>query len=76
MIVCKILGVDTDLEVFEDKLTITPKGVLGFLNKGLKGIKTIPFTSITAVQHKLITNRPVLQVCRLDFASRFVKLAK
>jgi hypothetical protein len=52
MIVCKILGVDTDLEVFEDKLTITPKGVLGFLNKGLKGSKTIPFTSITAVQHK------------------------
>jgi len=52
MSVYKVLGVDTDLEVFDDKVTITPKGMLGFLNKGLKGTKTIPFTSITAVQHK------------------------
>lgn len=48
----KVLGIDTDLEVFNDKVTITPKGMLGFLNKGLKGTKSIPFTSITAVQHK------------------------
>ena len=34
------------------KLTITPKGVLGFMAKGLKGTKTIPFASITAIQHK------------------------
>jgi len=28
-------GVQDLLEVFEDKITITPKGVLGFLNKGI-----------------------------------------
>jgi hypothetical protein len=50
--VFKVKGVAGELEVFEDKLTITPKGVLGFLNKGLKGTKTIPFHSITAIQHK------------------------
>jgi hypothetical protein len=45
-------GVQDLLEVFEDKVTITPKGVLGFMNKGLKGTKTIPFSSITAIQFK------------------------
>jgi len=45
-------GVQDTLEVFEDRLTITPKGVLGFLNKGLQGTKTIPFSSIKAVQHR------------------------
>jgi len=45
-------GVQDLLEVFEDKVTITPTGVLGFLNKGLKGAKEIPFASIIAVQFK------------------------
>jgi hypothetical protein len=45
-------GVQDLLEVFEDKVTITPKGVLGFLNKGMKGTKEIPFASIVAVQFK------------------------
>jgi len=45
-------GVNSLLEVFGDKLTITPKGFSGFLSKGLKGTKTIPFTSITAIQFK------------------------
>lgn len=45
-------GVQDLLEVFEDKVTITPKGVLGFLNKGIKGTKEIPFHSIVAVQFK------------------------
>lgn len=45
-------GVQDLLEVFEDKVTITPKGVLGFMNKGLKGAKTIPFSSISAIQFK------------------------
>lgn len=45
-------GVQDLLEVFDDKVQITPKGVLGFLNKGLKGTKTIPFTSIKALQFK------------------------
>jgi hypothetical protein len=45
-------GVQDVLEVFEDRVTITPKGVLGFLNKGIKGTKEIPFVSIVAVQIK------------------------
>lgn len=45
-------GVQDLLEVFSDKVTITPKGVLGFLNKGIKGTKEIPYISIIAVQFK------------------------
>jgi DNA-directed RNA polymerase subunit RPC12/RpoP len=45
-------GIQDLLEVFDDKITITPKGILGFLNKGLKGTKEIPFQSIVAVQFK------------------------
>lgn len=45
-------GVQDSLEVFEDRVTITPKGVLGFLKKGIKGTKEIPFASIVAVQFK------------------------
>ena len=45
-------GVQDLLEVFEDRIAITPKGVLGFLNKGMKGTKEIPFASIVAVQFK------------------------
>lgn len=47
-----IKGVSSDLEIFEDKLVITPRGVMGFLSKGIKGSKEIPFSSITAVQFK------------------------
>lgn len=45
-------GVSGLLEVYADKLCITPKGALGFLTQGLKGTKTIPFYSITAIQFK------------------------
>ena len=45
-------GVQDLLEVFDDRVTITPKGVLGFLNKGIQGTKEIPFSSIVAVQFK------------------------
>lgn len=45
-------GVAAVLEVFEDKLTLTSTGVLGLLSRGLKGTKTIPFFSITAIQFK------------------------
>ena len=45
-------GVQDRLEVFVDRVSITPKGVLGFLNKGIKGTKEIPFRSIIAVQFK------------------------
>ncbi len=46
-----VRGIGSEIEVFEDKLTIAPKGAFG-MTKGLKGTKTIPFTSITAIQHK------------------------
>ena len=32
------------MEVFDDRFSITPKGVLGFINNGLKGPKDISFT--------------------------------
>ncbi len=35
MSVYKLKGVGGELEVFDDKLTIAPKGVLGMMNKGL-----------------------------------------
>jgi hypothetical protein len=38
------------LEVSDDNISITPVGLAGFIYKGLKGTKTIPFSSITAVQ--------------------------
>ena len=52
MSVYKVRGVGGELEVFEDKVTLAPKGALGFLTKGLKGTKSIPFESITGIQHK------------------------
>lgn len=45
-------GVQDLMEVFDSKVTITPKGILGFMNKGLKGTKTIPFSSIQAIQFR------------------------
>lgn len=51
--VFRITGVQDELMVFENKLSITPKGALGFLNKGMQGTKTIQFTSITAIQFKM-----------------------
>lgn len=45
-------GVAELLEVFEDKLEITPKGVMGFMVKGIKGTKTIPFYAINGIQFK------------------------
>lgn len=50
--VYKMKGVGELLEVYEDSLTITPKGLLGLASKGLKGAKSIPLTSITAIQLK------------------------
>lgn len=40
------------LHVYDDRVSITPMGLIGFLSKGLKGTKTIPFHSITAIQFK------------------------
>ena len=51
-LVLTMRGVQDLLEVFPDHVAITPKGVMGFLNKGMKGKKEIPFASIIAVQFK------------------------
>ena len=50
--VYRMEGVAETLTVYSDKLEITPKGVLGFMVKGLKGTKTIYFASITGIQFK------------------------
>jgi hypothetical protein len=48
----KVVGAIGELEVYDDKVTITNTGVMGFLNRGLKGTKTIPLHSISAIQFK------------------------
>lgn len=48
----ELKGESNLLVVYEDKLTITPQGLFGLLNKGIKGTKTIPFTSITSIELK------------------------
>lgn len=35
-----------------DKITITRKGSLNFMNQGIKGAKTIPLKSVTSIQIK------------------------
>ena len=45
MSVYKVRGVGGELEVFEDKVVITPKGVMG----GIGGTLSIPFVSITGI---------------------------
>lgn len=45
-------GIQGQLQVFDDYLTITPRGVLGFLNHGLKGTKSLRFTAITGIQYR------------------------
>lgn len=47
-----VVGVQDLLEVFENKVAITPKGLGALVNKGLKGTKEIPFSSIGAIQFK------------------------
>jgi hypothetical protein len=38
------------LTVYDDKVTIETKGVLGFMTRGLSGVKTIPFKTLTSIQ--------------------------
>lgn len=45
-------GLSEVLAVFEDKLTITPRGALGSLVKGHKGSKAIPFSCVSAIRFK------------------------
>lgn len=51
-LVTTMKGIQDILEVYEDKVVITPKGLLGMMNKGVKGSKTIPYRNITAIQFK------------------------
>ncbi|MFN3657397.1 MAG: zinc ribbon domain-containing protein [Pseudolabrys sp.] len=48
----KFTGNNGQVEVLEDRLIITRKGLIGFLTQGFKGEKTIPFSSISAVQFR------------------------
>lgn len=47
-----IVGVGAVLDVYEDRITITPNGIKGLLFKGVKGSNEILFTSITSIQFK------------------------
>lgn len=50
--VFRVQGTHAVLEVYENKVTIKPKGFDGFIIHGLKGTKEIMFSSIAAIQHK------------------------
>lgn len=45
-------GKGGQLEVYEDFVLIGRKGVVAFLNQGIKGDKKIPISSIGAIQYK------------------------
>ena len=47
-----IKGTGCVLHIHRDKLVLEPKGLSGMYFRGLKGAKSIPYASITAVQHK------------------------
>lgn len=48
----ELKGVGGLLTVYEDKVVIEIKGLLGFLSQGLAGGKTIPMSAIQSVQFK------------------------
>ena len=48
----RMKGHGSRIEVFADKVELTPSGITGFMNHGLKGTKSIPLHSITAIQFK------------------------
>ncbi len=45
-------GVNGQITVYENRVVIERKGVLGFMTQGLAGEKTIPMNSIMSVQFK------------------------
>lgn len=54
-----LIGKNGQLAVFDNRIVITRKGVLGFLTHGGAGERTIPFSSITGIQIKpagMLTN--------------------
>lgn len=40
------------LDVYEDKVVITPKGVMGFMTRGLSGTCEVPYRTVTAIQFR------------------------
>jgi hypothetical protein len=55
----EIKGIGEVLRIYEDKISIVQVGFMGFLLKGSRGTKTIPYSSIMAVQYRkpgLLTN--------------------
>ena len=52
MALYSVKGVNGQLEVYEDKVIISRKGLLGFATQGLAGDKTIPMSAIQSVQFK------------------------
>ncbi|MGL4502691.1 MAG: DUF4429 domain-containing protein, partial [Planktothrix sp.] len=48
----EIAGVGDSLRLTRTRVIITPKGLMGFVSKGLKGSKEIPISRITAIQFK------------------------
>ncbi|WP_411876849.1 SHOCT domain-containing protein [Vulcanococcus limneticus] len=47
------------INVFEDRVELTPFGVFGFMAQGLSGTKTIPYESIIAIQFKPVSHLTV-----------------
>jgi hypothetical protein len=52
MVLYYVKGVNGQIEVFEDKIVITRKGLVGFSTHGLAGEKTIPMSAIQSVQFR------------------------
>jgi hypothetical protein len=48
----KFVGNNGQIEVLADRLVITRKSLIGFLTQGFKGEKTIPFSSVSAIQFR------------------------
>lgn len=48
----RLHGVNGQISVYEDRIVISRKGVIGFLSQGAAGDKTIPIKSIHTVQYK------------------------
>jgi hypothetical protein len=59
-----VRGQDCELAVFQDRVIIRPTSLIGFIRIGIKVMKTIPFASITSVQHK----KPGMGVGYLQFS--------
>lgn len=48
-------GVNGQMHIYDNKVEIIRKGVVGFMTHGLAGIKTLPMKNITSVQVKFGT---------------------